>query len=84
MKEMPDGEMWYYSATKTKHEVGSMGTICDMPNNNDGILTKLFSHQFGLQLTLNTDWFGVLSGCPHSTGPVYWSINNLAQEFWYL
>ncbi|KAF9461452.1 hypothetical protein BDZ94DRAFT_1371533 [Collybia nuda] len=84
MKDMPDGKMWYYSTTRTKREVGNLGTVRDTPNSAEELPTKLFSHRFGLQLTLNTDWFGALSGRPHSTGPVYWSINNLPREFRYL
>jgi hypothetical protein len=57
MKDMPDGEMWYCSTTDTTRKVGSLGTVRDIPTNGDPLATDLFLHQFGLQLTLNTDWY---------------------------
>ena len=56
MKDMPDGDMWYHSSTSTRCKVGSHGTIWDV-SIDGGPVTKLFSHHFGLQLTLNTDWW---------------------------
>ncbi|RDB30064.1 hypothetical protein Hypma_014106 [Hypsizygus marmoreus] len=83
MTDMSDGEMWYKSTTGTRREVGSSGTVRDMPNGT-APNAKLYMHRFGLQLTLNTDWFGMLSGRPHSTGPVYLAINNLPRDQRYL
>jgi hypothetical protein len=55
MRDVPDGEMWYRSTTGTTRQQGNQGTIRDIPINGQGS-TKLYSHCFGLQLTLNTDW----------------------------
>ncbi|KAF8223670.1 hypothetical protein L208DRAFT_1426005 [Tricholoma matsutake] len=82
--DMYNGEMWYRSTIGTRRKVGNHGTICDISENGDAVPIPLYTHQFGLQLILNTDWFGILARRPHSTGPVYWSVNNLPRDLRYL
>ena len=103
MKDMHNGEMWYRSTIGTRCKVRNHGTICDISENGDAVPIPLYTCWFGLQLTLNTDWyshfippssiakqwltcfrFSILAGRPHSTGPVYWSVNNLPHDLCHL
>ncbi|PPQ99854.1 hypothetical protein CVT24_009605 [Panaeolus cyanescens] len=85
MHDIYDGRCWTRSATHLQRQIGNKGNVRDVPapSNEDGIQqepTELNSHRYGLHLTLNTDWFGLLEGRPHSTGPVFLSINNLPRD----
>ncbi|KII92119.1 hypothetical protein PLICRDRAFT_461608 [Plicaturopsis crispa FD-325 SS-3] len=84
MTDMQDGEAWYRNTTGTVREVGDRGTVRDVPGNGDPMPTRLFSHRFGLQLTINMDGFGIIGGRPHSCHASYISINNLSREERYL
>jgi hypothetical protein len=57
MKDIHDGDMWYETTTGTVREVGDRGTVRDIPGNGQPEATKLSSHRFGLQLTINMDWY---------------------------
>ncbi|KAG6808437.1 hypothetical protein H0H87_012936, partial [Tephrocybe sp. NHM501043] len=52
MTDLSDGNMWYQGRTGVRREVGSAGTIQDVPIVN-GPTIPLYMHRFGLQLTLN-------------------------------
>ena len=54
MKDIHDGDMWYKNTTGMVREVGNRGTVRDVANGQ--LPTKLFSHRFGLQITVNMDW----------------------------
>jgi hypothetical protein len=56
MKDLSDGDMWYQSTVGTTRQIGSQGTIRDIPLGEEDDARKLYSCRFGLQLTLNTDW----------------------------
>ncbi|KZT19841.1 hypothetical protein NEOLEDRAFT_1151707 [Neolentinus lepideus HHB14362 ss-1] len=74
MKDISDGAIWHMSQTQTQREYGDQGTVQDLPT--EGGSENLNAHRFGLHLSLNTDWFGMLER-PHSTGPIYYCINDL-------
>ncbi|KZT25039.1 hypothetical protein NEOLEDRAFT_1156520 [Neolentinus lepideus HHB14362 ss-1] len=74
MEDISDGSIWNMSKTRIQRKTGSRGTVRDVPIEGGG--QNLNSHRFGLHLTLNSDWFGMLER-PHSTGPIYYCINDL-------
>ncbi|KZT18597.1 hypothetical protein NEOLEDRAFT_1159410 [Neolentinus lepideus HHB14362 ss-1] len=74
MKDMSDGDIWHMSRTGICREIGDCGTVRDVPIEGGG--RNLSSHRFGLHLTMNAGWFGMLER-PHSTGPIYYCINDL-------
>ncbi|KAF5368271.1 hypothetical protein D9615_010359 [Tricholomella constricta] len=82
MKDMDDATEWYNSFTNTVRQVGDMGTVRDVPLErlDNAAAPRLTDHRYGLHLTLNADWFGLLDGRPHSAGPIYISINDLPRE----
>ncbi|KAF5384761.1 hypothetical protein D9615_001059 [Tricholomella constricta] len=80
MKDMHDAEGWDKLNTGMFREVGDLGTVRDVPGAPGADTTKLTSHRFGLHLTINTDWLQLLSNRPHSTGPIYISINDLPRD----
>ncbi|KAH9921364.1 hypothetical protein B0H21DRAFT_701660 [Amylocystis lapponica] len=84
MEDMHDGEMIYKLSTGTIREVNSTGTIRDRPNDPRRPATKLTQHRYGLPMSMNLDWFGLLDGRPHSTGPIYVAINSLPRDQRYL
>ena len=55
MNDICDGDMWYRSTTNSMRECGTTGTIRDVPIPGQE-MKHLYTHRFGLQLTLNTDW----------------------------
>ncbi|KAI0044241.1 hypothetical protein FA95DRAFT_1497378 [Auriscalpium vulgare] len=82
MTDMYDADIWHELQTGIQREVGNLGSIRDAPiNDSEG---RLADCRFGLHLSVNLDWFGALSGRPHSAGPVYISINDLPREQRYL
>lgn len=56
MADIHDADMWYQSTTGTRREIGSAGTIRDVAICGNPYPTRLYTHRFGLQLTLNMDW----------------------------
>ncbi|KZT22551.1 hypothetical protein NEOLEDRAFT_1157685 [Neolentinus lepideus HHB14362 ss-1] len=74
MEDISDGSIWNMSKTCIQRKTGSCGTVRDVPIEGGG--QNLNSHRFGLHLTLNSDWFGMLER-PHLTGPIYYCINDL-------
>ncbi|EPQ59179.1 hypothetical protein GLOTRDRAFT_54945, partial [Gloeophyllum trabeum ATCC 11539] len=74
MRDISDGSIWHLSRTQLSRELGDNGRVRDVPMDGGG--RKLTSHRFGLHLTMNADWFGMLER-PHSTGPIYYCINDL-------
>ncbi|KAG1734538.1 hypothetical protein EDD22DRAFT_1011418 [Suillus occidentalis] len=44
------------------------------------MVKKLTEHRYGLHLTMNTDWMGILENRPHSTGAIYFAINDLPRD----
>ncbi|TFK59244.1 hypothetical protein BDN72DRAFT_946510 [Pluteus cervinus] len=82
MEDISHGEMWYRSTTATKRQQGGDGTIRDI-GINGGLGVPLHERKYGLQLTINLDWYPVrfgLVGRPHSTGPIFVAINNLPRD----
>ncbi|KAG1760475.1 hypothetical protein EDD22DRAFT_990093 [Suillus occidentalis] len=84
MTDMHDGTLWHELETNTIREIGELGTIRDRPQDNRPIATKITEHRYGLHLTLNIDWMGILNNRPHSTGPIYYAINDLPRDQRYL
>ncbi|KAG1725027.1 hypothetical protein EDB19DRAFT_1897829 [Suillus lakei] len=84
MTDMHDGTLWHELETNTIHEIGELGTIRDCPQDNRPMAMKIMEHRYGLHLTLNINWMGILNNRPHSTGPIYYAINDLLQDQWYL
>ncbi|KAG1749066.1 uncharacterized protein EDB91DRAFT_1244855 [Suillus paluster] len=80
MTDMHNGMLWHELETNTVHEIGELGTICDRPQDNQPATTKLTKHRYGLHLTLNIDWMGILENRPHSSGPIYYAINDLPRD----
>ncbi|KAG2050544.1 hypothetical protein BDR06DRAFT_998615 [Suillus hirtellus] len=80
MTDMHDGMLWHELKTNTVREIGKLGTVHDRPQDNQPATTKLTEHRYGLHLTLNIDWMGILENRPHSSGPIYYAINNLPQD----
>ncbi|GBE82298.1 hypothetical protein SCP_0406820 [Sparassis crispa] len=62
MEDIYDGDMLFKLQTGTVWEVNSMGTVRDRLCENGANATKLVSHRYGLALSMNLDWFGLLSG----------------------
>ncbi|KAG1774897.1 hypothetical protein EV702DRAFT_1237500 [Suillus placidus] len=84
MTDMHDGTLWHELETNTIREIGELGTIRDCPQDNRPMATKITEHRYGLHLTLNIDWMGILNNRPHSTGPIYYAINDLPRDQRYL
>ncbi|EIW77947.1 hypothetical protein CONPUDRAFT_61597 [Coniophora puteana RWD-64-598 SS2] len=80
MKDMHDGSLWHELDTHTVREVSEHGHVRDRPEDGRETAPKLSSHRFGLVLTMNVDWMGVLENRPHSTGAMYFAINNLPRD----
>ncbi|KAF8803058.1 hypothetical protein BYT27DRAFT_7110771 [Phlegmacium glaucopus] len=83
MQDIYDGAGWDQCYTNTVREVGNLGSIRDV-SRTGGEPEKLTSHRYGLHLTLNADWFQLLSNRPHSTGPIYITINDLPRDHRFL
>ncbi|EIW73721.1 hypothetical protein CONPUDRAFT_160802 [Coniophora puteana RWD-64-598 SS2] len=84
MRDMHDGSLWHELNTHTVREVGEHGHVRDRPEDDHDTAPKLTSHRYGLHLTCNIDWMGVLENRPHSTGAMYIAINNLPREHRFL
>ncbi|KAG2346616.1 hypothetical protein BDR05DRAFT_974579 [Suillus weaverae] len=84
MTDMHDGTLWHELEMNTIREIGELGTIHDCPQDNRPMAMKITEHRYGLHLTLNIDWMGILNNWPHSTGPIYYAINNLPRDQRYL
>ncbi|KAG2757569.1 hypothetical protein P692DRAFT_20711205 [Suillus brevipes Sb2] len=80
MTDMHDGMLWHELETNTVREIGELGTVRDRPQDNQPATTKLTEHRYGLHLTLNIDWMGILENRPHSSGPIYYAINDLPRD----
>ncbi|KAG2335647.1 hypothetical protein BDR05DRAFT_898020, partial [Suillus weaverae] len=82
MTDIHDGTLWHELETNTVHEIGELGTVHDRPQDLDNgpTATKLTKHRYGLHLTLNIDWMGILENRPHSSGPIYYAINDLPRD----
>ncbi|KAG1736440.1 uncharacterized protein EDB91DRAFT_1250062 [Suillus paluster] len=82
MTDIHDGTLWHELEMNTVHEIGELGTVCDRPQDLDNgpTATKLTKHRYGLHLTLNIDWMGILENQPHSSGPIYYAINDLPRN----
>ncbi|KAM6493648.1 hypothetical protein JOM56_010009 [Amanita muscaria] len=79
MTDIYDGDAWYELKANCRREVGNLGTVRDVPDNN-ACDERLTTHRFGLHLSVNLDWFGTLNNRPHSSGPIYIAINDLPRE----
>ena len=55
MCDIDDGAGRDQCYTNTVHEVGNLGSICDVARDG-GEPEKLRTHRYGLHLTFNTDW----------------------------
>ncbi|KAG2029766.1 hypothetical protein BDR03DRAFT_987545 [Suillus americanus] len=55
-------------------------TVRDRAQDNQLATMKLTEHRYGLHLTLNIDWMGILEHRPHSSGPIYYAINDLPRD----
>ncbi|GBE80043.1 hypothetical protein SCP_0212450 [Sparassis crispa] len=84
MEDIYDGDMLFRLTTGTIREINSASTVRDRPREDHQEPVKLTSHRYGLALSMNFDWFGLLSGRPHSTGPIYLALNNLPRDQRYL
>ncbi|GBE87684.1 hypothetical protein SCP_1103610 [Sparassis crispa] len=80
MEDIYDSDMLFRLTTGTIREINSAGTVRDRPREDGQEPVKLTSHRYGLALSMNLDWFGLLSGRPHSTGPIYLALNNLPRD----
>ncbi|PPQ79796.1 hypothetical protein CVT26_012594 [Gymnopilus dilepis] len=79
MRDIYDGAGWEQCYVKTVREIGNLGSVRDV-SQEGGEPQRLTDQRFGLHLTLNTDWFQLLSNRPHSTGPVYITIDDLPRD----
>ncbi|KAG1737090.1 uncharacterized protein EDB91DRAFT_1249737 [Suillus paluster] len=82
MTDIHDGTLWHELETNTVREIGELGTVHDCPQDLDNgpTATKLTEHRYGLHLTLNIDWMGILENRLHSSGPIYYAINDLPRD----
>ncbi|EIW84541.1 hypothetical protein CONPUDRAFT_49943 [Coniophora puteana RWD-64-598 SS2] len=80
MRDMHDGALWHQLDTHTVREVGERGHVRDRPEDGRDTAPKLTSHRYGLHLTCNVDWMGILENRPHSTGAMYIAINDLPRD----
>ncbi|KAF9056739.1 hypothetical protein BDP27DRAFT_1386299 [Rhodocollybia butyracea] len=79
MEDISDGSDWYTHTVETVRERGNQGTIRDVAADGQDEPKKLNDQRYGLNMTINCDWFGILER-PHSSGGIYFAINNLPIE----
>ncbi|KAK0433882.1 hypothetical protein EV421DRAFT_1370191 [Armillaria borealis] len=84
MKDMYDGSLWHDMSVGIKREVGNYGTVRDTPVAVGSDAERLTDKRFGLHLNGNLDWFGALENRPHSSGPIYVTIQDLQLGVRYL
>ncbi|KAF9489274.1 hypothetical protein BDN71DRAFT_1530062 [Pleurotus eryngii] len=84
MEDIHHGAAWHAQHVNITREVDELGRIRDQSNNRANEPDKLTAKCYGLHLTLNADWLGLLSNRPHSTGLAYMSINDLKCDIRFL
>lgn len=95
MTDIHHGTAWHDLETNIVREIGEFGAVRDQPADGIAA-KKLTAHRYGLHLTMNTDWYvcfvriyptdtlccrmGILENRPHSTGAIYFAINDLPRD----